>query len=126
MNYFFSLAKKNKSHKMGTIIIRTIKIAQIKIPSVEPTSKSISIAAGVGAGVGRLFCDIVVLGSNAALKKASATPMMTNKTVRDCEDSFFIIENRPKYNTGIKKSRTRVFVSLTFVAERAGFEPANP
>lgn len=75
---------------MGMMIIKAIMIDQIKIPFVEPTPKSISSADRVGIGVGVAFCDIVAPGPKAALKKANATPMMRNKTVREGGDSFFI------------------------------------
>ena len=68
---------------MGRIIISTIKIDQIKIPSVEPISKSISVGGG-GAG------DGVVPEPKAALKKNNTMPMTANKIVRDGRDSFFI------------------------------------
>ena len=69
--------------------MRTIKKAQIRIPFVEPTSKLKSMD-GVGVGAGVAFCDIAAPGPKAALKKASATPITSNKTVRNGGDSFFI------------------------------------
>ena len=72
------------------MMISTISTAQMKIPSVEPISRSISTAVGVGVGTGFGLGEMVAPEPKAALKKARLTPMMTNKTVRAEGDSFFI------------------------------------
>ncbi len=57
--------------------------AKIRIPSVEPICKLESDVTGIGVGVGVATWAIVAAGPKAALRKASATPIMAKKTARD-------------------------------------------
>ena len=64
--------------------------AQIRIPSVEPISRSEpgAVSAGVGVSVG--VCAIVPEGLKAALTKANPTTMRTKESGRDDLNRFFI------------------------------------
>ena len=71
-------------------MIKAIKNAQTRMPSVEPISRS-KLGIGVGGGVGLGVISLVVAPElKAALKKASETPIIRRKILRACRDSFFI------------------------------------
>lgn len=83
-NYFFFRVARNNFQRAGITIISVISTAQTRIPSVEPTSRVMSISVGTGVAVGAaLFLCAVPPEPNAMLKKASKRPVMRKMTVRD-------------------------------------------
>jgi len=71
-------------------MISVINTAQIRIPSVEPTSSVISTSVGSGVGVSVALWGVAELKPNAVLKKTSIMPMARKIIVREGFRDFFI------------------------------------
>ena len=86
---------------MGTMIISVITNVHIRIPSVEPISRSEfwAVSAGVGVSVG--VCAVIPEGPKAALMKANPIPTSTKKSGREDLNKFFM-ESFQEYNMAFK------------------------